>query len=188
MINFSIVFIHGYTASSLSDWYPAIAKELKKLHVDFAIPDLPGRQSPKASQWLRVLHSVINNTKKPLIIVGHSLGTRAALLYLEKYKKRVEKVFLIAAFANAVENTQRHNGEAYPDFFTHRIDMKKIKQLGGKFIVIHSKDDSSIPFSQGVSIAKDLSAELITYNGKDHFSAPEDAVIILDVLRRELRI
>lgn len=186
--DFKIIFIHGYTASSRADWYPNISPELKKLNVDFVIPDLPGGEHPLAREWIEKLHEVISKTNKPLVLVGHSLGSRAALLYLEEYRPNVEKVFLIAAFANRVENAQRNNGEAYPDFFRHKIDIRKIKPLVGKFIVMHSKDDDSIDYEQGVEIAEDLNAELITYNDRGHFYKPENAPYVLEVLKKELNI
>ncbi|TAL69033.1 MAG: alpha/beta fold hydrolase [Bacteroidetes bacterium] len=186
MTNFKIVFIHGYTASHQADWYPNISKQLDRLKVDYAIPDLPGEMHPHAQKWLEVLHGVISTNDKPLVLVGHSLGSRTAILYLEKYRPKVEKVFLIAAFANGTENADRNNGQAYPDFFQQKIDLGKVKLLVGKFIVMHSKDDSSIPYEQGVSIAKDLDAKLITYEGRNHFSDPDNASFILEELRKEL--
>lgn len=186
MSRFKIIFIHGYTASSKADWYPNISPELKKLGIDFAVPDLPGGEYPHADEWLEKIHKEVLKTRKPLILVGHSLGSRAVLLYLEKYKPKVEKVFLIAAFANRVENAKRNEGKAYPDFFAHKIDLAKIKTLVGKFVVIHSEDDTSIPYEQGVEIAKELGAKLITYKGRDHLYDPEDALIISKELRKEL--
>jgi len=186
MSDFRIIFIHGYTASHLADWYPAIAPELGKLGVDYVVPDLPGGKRPHAKKWLETLHKVITQSSKPLVLVGHSLGTRTALLYLEKYHPKVEKVFLIAAFANRLENAERRDGEAYPDFFEHKIDLEKIKPLVGKFIVMHSKDDDSISYEQGEKIAKDLGAKLISYEDKGHFFKPENASIILSELKKEL--
>lgn len=186
MKDFKIVFIHGYTASHLADWYPNISKELDRLGIDYVIPDLPGDNHPHAKDWLNKLHDVISQNNKPLVLVGHSLGTRTALLYLEKYHPKVEKIFLIAAFANRMENAQRKGGDAYPDFFTHKINLEEIKPLVDKFIVIHSVNDNSIPYEQGVEIAKDLNAELITYKDRYHFSDPENSPFILEKLRKEL--
>lgn len=184
--DFKIVFVHGYTASHLADWYPNISKELTKLGVDFAVPDLPGDEHPHASEWLDVIHKTVLESPKPLVLVGHSLGTRAVLLYLEKYKTNVEKVFLVAAFNNSTENAKRRDGETYPDFFEYPIDLEKIKPLAKEFIVIHSKDDSSINYSQGVEIAKNLGAKLITFENRDHMFKPENAPLILKILRDEL--
>jgi len=188
MSNFKIVFIHGYTASHLADWYPNISKELNELDVDYVIPDLPGDTNPHADDWLATLHDVISKIDKPIVLVGHSLGTRAALLYLEKFHQQIEKVFLIAAFANDTNNAFRlDDKDNYKSFFDHEIDLGKIKPLVKKFIVMHSKDDDSIEYKQGVEIAKNLDAELITYEDKGHFFEPEYAPVVLEVLRKELK-
>jgi hypothetical protein len=186
--DFKIVFIHGYTASHLADWYPNISKELNQANVDYIIPDLPGDTNPHAEDWLKALHEVISKIDKPIILVGHSLGTRAALLYLEKFHPKMEKVFLIAAFANDTKNAFRHDDkDNYKSFFDHVIDLEKIKPLVKKFIVMHSKDDNTIEYKQGVEISKDLSAELITYDNKGHFFKPEYAPIVFEELRKELK-
>ncbi|HVF69285.1 MAG TPA: alpha/beta fold hydrolase [Xanthomonadales bacterium] len=186
MSDFKIIFIHGYTASHLADWYPKLSPELEKLGIDFAVPDLPGGKHPYAKEWLDVIDKEAKNTNKPLVLVGHSLGTRTALLYLDKFRPKVEKVFLIAAFSNSTENAKRRGGNAYPDFFKYIIKLEEIKPLVGKFIVLHSQDDSSIDYAQGVEIARDLDAKLITFNDRGHFFNPNDAPFVLEVLRKEL--
>ena len=185
MSDFKIVFVHGYTASSKADWYPAISKELNKLGIKYVIPDLPGGEHPHASEWLEKIHHEVKKIRPPIVLVGHSLGTRAVLLYLEKYPRKVHAVFLIAAFANRVENAQRYDKNAYSDFFEHKIAIEKIKSQVGKFIVIHSKDDP-LDYEQGVEIANDLGAKLITANGRGHLSEPESASYILEILHQEL--
>jgi len=188
MKNIKILFIHGYTASSRTDFYPAISNELDLLGVEYAIPNLPGYKHPHANEWLKIIHKTIKDNKPPLVIVGHSLGTRAALLYIEKYQPRVEAVFLIAAFANRVENALRRNGNAYPDFFENILNVELIRKCVKKFYVLHSRDDHSIAFEQGKEIAKDLHAELIPFNNNDHFSGAENAPYILKVLQGKIGI
>lgn len=181
-----IIFVHGYTSSSKGDWYPNISKKLDKLGIDYAIPDMPGKLHPHAKDWLEKINKEANKTSKPLILIGHSLGTRAVLLYLEKYGRKVDMVILIAAFANKLENAKRRN-ENYADFFDHLIDIDKIKSLSKKFIVMHSEDDSSIDYQQGKVIAKDLGAELITYKDRDHFYNPKDYPYVLAVLKKVIK-
>src|SRR5258706_1143792 len=183
--DFKIIFVHGYTASSKESWYPNIGKELTKLGIDFAVPDLPGGEHPHASEWLDKIHQTVLETNKSLVLVGHSLGTRAILLYLEKYQPKVKTVFLIAAFANRLENAHKYDNGSYADFFEHKIDIQKIKPLVEKFVVIHSKDDE-LDYEQAVEISKDLNAKLITYQDKGHFTEPENANIVLEALREEL--
>lgn len=135
---------------------------------------------------LYTLHEVIKNNIKPLVIVGHSLGTRTALLYIEKFLPHVKALFLIAAFANRVMNVQRKGGDIYPDFFTHTIDVEKVKRQIHKSYVLHSQDDHFIAYEQGVEIAHDLGAELITFTDKDHFYSSKNTPVLYKTLKDKL--
>src|SRR3972149_5813884 len=79
-----IIFIHGYNSSPKKKKYQIIADELTKLGVNFAMPQLPGGENPHSKEWLEIIDREIKSSKEPIILVGHSLGTRAALLYLDK--------------------------------------------------------------------------------------------------------
>lgn len=184
--DYTILFIHGWTASSHTDFYPPIRKELDALGKEYVIPDLPGGKHPHADEWLSIIHESVKHVKKPLVIVGHSLGTRAALLYIERYRPQVHALFLIAAFANRLENAQRRGGDAYPDFFEHLVDMEKVKPCIARSYVLHSKDDHSIPLEQGREISHDLGATLIVAENRDHFSDQSNAPYILSVLKDTL--
>jgi predicted alpha/beta hydrolase family esterase len=185
--DFKIVFIHGYTASHLADWYPKITKSLDELGVDYVVPDLPGGRRPHAKEWLEIVNDEVKKSDKPVVLVGHSLGTRTALLYLDQYKQSVKAVFLIAAFANWVENSKRKDGKAYPDFFEYKVDIEAIKKLCTQFVVIHSVDDNRIAYEQGKEIASELGAKLVTLKGRKHMSKLSNAPYILEELREDLK-
>jgi len=181
-----IIFIHGYTASSEKDWYPNISKELDEMGVDYLIPDLPGGKHPHSEDWLEIINEEVKATEKPIILVGHSLGTRAALLYLDKYEKQMDTVILIAAFNNDWQKNRKRRGGNYDDFFEYAVDLNKVKGLSNQFIVMHSKDDHSINYEQGVEICEKLGGELKTYKERDHFSEPENYKYVLEVLKSAL--
>src|SRR3989344_824388 len=111
MSKFKIIFVHGYTATSKADWYPEISKLLDKYNIDYSIPDLPGEYNPHSKEWLNIIQHEALKTQKPLVLAGHSLGSRAVLLYLERFQSRVKSVFLIAAFANDIKNAERKSME-----------------------------------------------------------------------------
>ena len=186
-----VIFIHGYRSSPKKKKYQIIAEELSKLGVDFSIPALPGGDYPHSKEWLEIINKEVKSSRKPLVLVGHSLGTRAVPLYLDKYNQKVDTVILFAAFNNNdfAKNRQRRNGN-YADFFEYALDIDKIKKLAKKFVVIHSKDDESIDYQQGVEISQALGAELITYENMGHFSgderAEENAKVFLKIVRPHL--
>jgi len=185
MSDFRIIFVHGYTASSKADWYPNISPMLDRLQINYVIPDLPGGEHPHSKDWLKMINNEIKKTDKQIVFVGHSLGTRAVLLYLDQFKKQVETVVLIAPLSNETKNTQRRGGETYPDFFKYKIDLSKVKPLAKKWLILHSRDDDSLDYQEhGVALSKELRVKLITYEDRSHFSAPENAPYILRVLRK----
>jgi hypothetical protein len=183
-----IIFVHGYTASSQADWYPAIRPELDKLGVNYSIPDLPGGEHPHSADWISIIKKEVEKTTKPVVLVGHSLGTRAVLLYLDKYQKPVDTVILIAPLSNDITNRERRGGEPFPDFFEYKINLQQVKKLANKFVIMHSKDDDSLDYEQhGVSLAKELEINLITFDKVGHFCDSKCAPVILSVLRKELK-
>ena len=97
----------------------------------------------------------------------------------------VKAVFLIAAFANRLDNAHKYDSDYYPDFFEHSIDIESIKLLAERFVVVHSRDDV-LDYEQGVEIANQLEAKLITYDDRGHFSDPENAHVVFEVLQKEL--
>lgn len=188
MNKFKIVFVHGYTASHLADWYPSISPMLDGAGVDYVIPDLPGDKQPKSKEWLRIIDREYKRAGKPVVFVGHSLGTRAVLLYLDQYKHKAKSVFLIAPLSNSTENADRRDGDAYPDFFEYKINLQKIKPLANNWLVMHSKDDHSLDYEQhGLALSKEMNVELLTYEDRDHFSDSKNALLIFNVLQDRLR-
>ena len=185
-----VIFIHGYTSSPKKKKYRFIAEEFDKSGVEYSIPALPGGENPHSSKWLEIIDNEVASSKKPVVLVGHSLGTRAALLYLDKLGKKVDSVILFAAFDNNYVANRRRKDKHYSDFFDYSIDIQKIKKLAKKFIVVHSKDDDSIDYAQGERISKELGAQLITYEHMGHFSgeerAKENAKVFLDVVKSVL--
>lgn len=178
-MNKKIIFVHGYTASSKVNWYPNISKELDKLGVDYSIPDFPGGTDPHSKDWLEIIDREVKSTDKPIILVGHSLGTRAILLYLDKRGSSFDAVVLISPPANK----NRDEDSRAADFFEHEIELMRLQNRSGKFIVVHSRDDRDCPYEGGVDIAKGLGAKLITFEDRDHMSEPENAKHVLEVLR-----
>lgn len=185
-----VILIHGYTSSPKRKKYQIISRELAKQGIEYATPFLPGGIYPHKKDWLKIIDKEIKNTVKPIIIVGHSLGTRAILLYLDKLNQKVDTVILVAAFNNDFKNNRQRRSGNYSDFFDYPVNIKKIKKLANKFIVVHSEDDDSIDYKQGVEIAHELGAELKTYHNMGHFSgevrARENAHCFLEIIKSAL--
>lgn len=185
-----VILIHGYTSSPKRKKYQLISVGLDKLGIDHAIPALPGTEHPHSKKCLESIDQEVKNAAKPVVLVGHSLGTRAILLYLDAFKRKVDSVILIAAFNNEVEKNRKRNGGKYADFFGHPVDVERVRKRAHRFIVAHSKDDDTIDYKQGAEIAEQLGAELRTYRNRGHFSgekySEENARIFLQLIKSVL--
>ena len=170
-----IIFIHGYTSSPKKKKYRIISEKLNEIGIEYSIPAFPGDEYPYNKEWIEIIDKEVKSTNKPVVLVGHSLGTRAALLYLDKFNQKVDTVILIAAFNDDFKSNRKRKDQHYADFFECALDTEKIKKLADKFIVVHSRDDDSIDYQQAVDISKDLGAELITYENMGHFCGEERA-------------
>ncbi len=167
-----VIFIHGYTSSPKKTKYQLIAKKLQDLKIDYSIPEMPGGEYPHSKEWLEIIDREVKNSGKPVVLLGHSLGTRAILLYLNEYGQKVDSVILISPSDQKVGESVAGK---MADFYNINLDFEKIKTLANKFLVIHSKDDDTLPYKGGVGIAKKLDSEFISYDNMGHFSGEENA-------------
>jgi predicted alpha/beta hydrolase family esterase len=155
--------------------------------VDYSIPNMPGGSYPQVIDWIEIIRKEIQTAKKPVVLVGYSIGAQAVLLYLEQYHpKDMDTVVLIASYNSEWQKHRLPDNEAYNSFFDHKIDMNKVKSTGAKFIVMHSKDDPWANYEWGVENAQVLNAKLISYEDRGHFYKPENAPYIMEVIKTVL--
>lgn len=166
---YTIIDIPGYNHNSESMWHPEFRKYITESGSEVITLNLPGGKYPVFREWYPIIEQAVSEANNPVILVGHSLGTRAVLLFLEQTKKTVQNIVLIAPFDNSLANSSFRNGN-YANFFEHLIDIKQVKsKIKGEIKVIGSEDDVNIPYIQAQNIARDLSAELITIPNSGHF-------------------
>lgn len=182
----NVVFIHGYMSGPKANWYPMVTKVLEGRDVKTFVPQLPGDMYPEHEDWLPVVKEQFADIDpEETLLVGHSLGTRAQLLFLDEYNMKVGAVLMVGAFSNDLKNAEFRGGN-YANFFEERLNIKELKTLSDSWTVLHSKDDDRIPFAQGKSIAKDLGAELEEVDGFLHFKSPQTGVKVLEMINKIL--
>lgn len=179
----NVVCIHGYMSGPKMNWYPMVTRALEEKGVKTLVPQLPGDMYPEHEDWLPIVKEQFEGID-PLetLLVGHSLGTRAQLLFLDEYRLKVGAVLMVGAFSNDLKNAEFRGGN-YANFFEERLKIEELKQLADSWTVLHSKDDDRIPFAQGQEIAKDLGAELVETQGFLHFKAPQTGVKVLETIQ-----
>jgi predicted alpha/beta hydrolase family esterase len=178
----TVIDIPGYNHNSESIWHPEFRQLIAEVGNEAITLDLPGGKYPVFTEWYPIIEQTVREAQYTLTLVGHSLGTRAVLLFLEQTELHVDNIVLIGPFDNNTTNAKFRDGN-YANFFEHSIDIERVKQhIQDKIIVVGSEDDANIPFIQAQNIAKDLGGELITIPNSGHFLDSKWAKILSEIV------
>jgi len=178
----TVIDIPGYNHNSESIWHPEFRKWIAEEGNEVITLDLPGGGHPVFTEWYPIIEQVVREAQYPITLVGHSLGTRAVLLFLEHTELSVENIILIGPFDNNTANAKFRDGN-YANFFEYSIDIERVKKhIRDKIIIIGSEDDANIPFIQAQNIARDLEGELITIPNSGHFLDAKWAKILSEII------
>lgn len=164
-----VVLIHGKDATPADKWYPWFVNACREQGINAVAPALPNAADPVMDEWLTELDKTTPDTGT--VLIGHSRGGVAVLRWLEQQPAdvRVKKVILVAT--NSGDITDRHiPTESNHGFYTEAgYDFGKIKTHCDNFVVMHSTDDPTVPFSNGEKIAAGLDATFLRFDDKAHF-------------------
>lgn len=179
-----IVLIHGYKASSQSNFFPWLKNELRKLGHEVIAPDLPNPESPDPDEWIKTLVDAVGAVDDETIIVGHSLGAAIALRFLEAAEAYSTPKGCLLISAPWMIRSEELRG-----FFVSELDFDVLMWKASQFVVIHSVEDTVIPFDHAKKYASVLHAKLLETEGNGHFQGEEYPVIlnaIKDIIAQEI--
>jgi predicted alpha/beta hydrolase family esterase len=178
------VIVHGYNVTADHAWYRPLGQLLESDAEEVYIPNFPGGQFPQAHLWLELLHQMVGQyAGRTITLIGHSLGARAVMLYLSRFETVVDTMVLVGPCPNSLDAGLRHSGHE-KSFFDRILPMEPIIDRALHRLVIHSQDDPVIPYAEGVSLARDLSAQLETFNGLGHFQEARQAPLLSNTIRQ----
>ncbi len=179
---YTVIDIPGYNHTSQHSWHPELKSLLEKQGHEVKPLDLPGGKYPVFMEWYPIIEQSVQEAQYPVLLMGHSLGTRAVLLFLEKTLYRVNRVVLIAPFDNHTSNGSFRDGN-YANFFSQEVDISRIKNhIQNNVIIIGSEDDMNIPYIQAQNIAADLGGELISIPNSGHFLDAKWANLLSEIV------
>jgi predicted alpha/beta hydrolase family esterase len=161
-----VFIIHGWNSNPEAGWKPWLAEQLKEKGFVVYAPTMPDSLNPLKGKWIKTIAENVLTPDENCFFVGHSLGCAAILRYLETIDKKVGGCVLVAGPSDSM---------GFPfikTFFETKFDWSKIKRNCGKFIVVHSNNDKTVPIAHAYVFKDNLSAELII-DHKGHFTGTE---------------
>lgn len=180
----TFIDIHGYMSGPNHIWHPHLRRLIIRAGHQIVAPQLPGDEHPHNQKWLPIINECVQKAgESEITLIGHSLGTRAILLYLDQFDVQVSRIVLVGPFDNSLDNASFRDG-AYANFFDYPVDLEHVKSRVDTITVIGSEDDSRIPFAQAETIARDLDGELHAVPNSDHFLRGTWADVIWELIQR----
>lgn len=172
-MDMKIVLIHGYKASPRTNFFPWLNEELRKKGYEVICPDLPNPESPDPEEWTKFLVEAVGPIDDETIILGHSIGGAAALRFLE-----AAEMYSTPKACILVSTPWMIKSEQFRGFFLSELDFDVLMWKASRFVVVHSKDDTVIPFDHAKKYEDVLHAKLVETDGAGHFQGEQYPVLL----------
>lgn len=168
-----VLICHAYNTLPSENWYEWLAGLLNGQGYDAKVLRLPNPSAPSEEKWVESIKAT--HTSDSVRFVGHSLGCRAVLAYLNQYNVSAERVALIACpmFWDGVIDT-RPPLKAYVDGM-QELDFEKLKNLVDRYDLFHDSTDELLPMKNVEYLKKVLGKKTVvhTFDKYGHFDVPE---------------
>ena len=193
-----IVFIHGGSAYSnyedfltvlrtvpIEDplgevvrkkWQPTLRELLVDTH-EVYYPTMPNRANAKYLEWRIWFERYHAYLCDGVILIGHSQGGYFLAKYLSENTMpvTVKAVYLLAA----PFGPDNFDGEDGGDFAFDPANLPRLAEQVGAIYILHSTDDPVVPYAHALKYKEALpTAELVTFNDKNHFLLEEFPEIV----------
>jgi len=182
---YNLIYFHG-NAELVSE-YDEFAKIYKKLKINFIPVDYRGygfsSGNPRFSTMISDSNKIFNHIKslllikgfkKPIFLMGRSLGSASVLEIVQNYQTEVGGIIIESGFAyveplfKLFGINPKQLGLNHKNILNH---ISKIKEYFGPLFIIHAKNDQIINFNEGVDLYQNSSSKIKTkywVNGAHH--------------------
>jgi pimeloyl-ACP methyl ester carboxylesterase len=185
----TILLAHGWESNS-ARWQDLITN-LKQRGFGVVALDAPAHGRSGSNRFNAIMYSefikVASDRFEPNIIIGHSVGGMASVLFQSKYQKEyVQKMILLGAPSEYADVINRYtNMMSYTKRVNNHINLL-IKERFGEFpkaystasfsefissegLIIHDKKDTIIPYEDALQIkSKYKNSQLVSTEGFGH--------------------
>lgn len=140
-----VFLIHGWTGRPNRDFFPWAKDKLQEEGYEVFVPELPDPDYPKIKPWVEKIGEVVGKPHITDIFIGHSLGCKGVLHYLQTLPEetKIKKVILIAGFEKLKDAAFEvlEDWDIFKPWEKALIDYGKIKKMTSSYIALFSDND-----------------------------------------------
>lgn len=178
--------IHGWEGNSQGGFLPWLKKELENKGYQVSVPDMPDANTPQISAWLGKMQELIGVPDENTILIGHSLGGLAILLYLQSLppQSRVGQAVLVASVIEDIKDLSPEGAVIINSWLEKgkNLEADKIKEVCPQINAFFSDDDPFIPLTSEQIAREQLGAITVIEHQKGHFNQETDIYEVPEVL------
>lgn len=183
------LLIHGFGGSGEGNWFPWMKAQLEKEGFEVFTPSLSTSDHPNVDGWMSELKPFVDQLGEMDVVVGHSLGSKAALHLIERAGKKIGALFLVASAIGSLEQRNWDDFRSkWPDadidalkkFWDEPFSWEKVNGLVESKHVIISDDDQLIPLSTHRGIPEGWMRHV--WSGYRHFQVAEQPELLKLIL------
>lgn len=179
-----VLIIHGYGVNSEGCFYPWLKSELEKMGYVVDLPSLPD-SDPNID--VQIDYIMENYPDKMDIIIGHSLGSVAALKLIEKLDYKIDDLILVSGFIdnNFYEGDEDIDGLAnicdWKFNFNHIIS--KIENI----YILRPEVDTSVTTQQTEDLSIALDSPIHIFKQTEDHACGETEPGILNYIKSKVK-
>jgi len=178
--------VHGWDGYPEEGWFPWLKKELEIRGFEVSIPQLPDAAHPHIDTWVPALAHAVGTPDEETYFIGHSMGCQTIIRYLETLPKGVSVggAVFVAGFLLPITNLERDADSVAIDreWSTAPLDVKKAASHLSNSVALFSTNDPYVSLENRKDFKKKLKSEVITLEGRGHFSGSDGATQLPEVL------
>jgi uncharacterized protein len=182
----TVYLIHGWEGYPENNWFPWLKTNLENQGIKVVVPAMPDSDNPKKDVWVQYLKDLAPDPDSDTYFVGHSMGCRTILRYLEDLPGviKVGGVVLVAGWVTVAmwEGRTEEETKVIEDWIQPAMNFEKVRQHSPSFTAIFSDNDPFVPSENQEAYREGLHAEIIVKKGMGHFSDDDKITELPEVL------
>lgn len=178
-----VVIVHGWMGTPTRDWLSWLKTELRDDGISVKIPKMPNTNRPKIEEWNKYLAKVVGKPDENLFLIGHSIGGRLLLRYLEEIDAKIGGAIIVASWLDKRVKPfkLKSNAKMMAPWLDTPIDWKSIKRHANQFTAIYSDNDAYVPMSAAQMIRRKLNAKVVVLHNKGHIDQTTSPPILKEI-------
>lgn len=180
-----IILVHGWGATSKSDFFPWLKAQLKENGCEVIAPDMPDTESPDITKWVSKLTEVTGIPDTNTYFIGHSIGCQTILRYLERVDAQVGGAIFVAGWFNLDNLEDEEAVEIAKPWVETPIDTLKLKNVLPNSTLIISDNDPYGCFDENRERFSQFVTREVVVPNAGHFN-PEDGYAEIPLVIEEL--